>query len=124
MHSRPPLTIVLLAILGLFIQIHGDPPPFSSKLLKLAGPDEGAIYTVHDPVHIKKIELIIQKRISMPELNKPITTITAQDLYATSEFIFEAKKEYIIDQQKSIPYRVRASWDGGYSDSNGFFIKE
>lgn len=60
----------------------------------------------------------------MPELNKPITTITAQDLYATSEFIFEAKKEYIIDQQKSIPYRVRASWDGGYSDSNGFFIKE
>lgn len=56
MHSRPPLTIVLLAILGLFIQIHGDPPPFSSKLLKLAGPDEGAIYTVHDPVHIKKVE--------------------------------------------------------------------
>ncbi|KAF9337360.1 Dcp1p-Dcp2p decapping enzyme complex alpha subunit [Podila minutissima] len=57
----------------------------------------------------KEIKLSIQKRISMPALNKPITTITAQDLHATSEFVFEAKKEYIIDQQTSIPCRVRAS---------------
>ncbi|KAF9304152.1 hypothetical protein BGZ74_002239 [Mortierella antarctica] len=140
MHSRSLLTIVLLAIFGFLIQVHGAPPPPPSDLLKLAGPNEGAIYYVHDRIHIKvqfeggknnelyksnkKIKFIIQKRIPMPALNELVATVKARDLYKAGEFVFEAKKEYIIDQQKSIPYRIRAAWDGGYSDSNGFYIKK
>ncbi|KAG0013955.1 hypothetical protein BGZ81_000752 [Podila clonocystis] len=140
MHSRSLLTIVLLVIFGFLIQVNGAPPPPASDLLKLAGPNEGAIYYVHDRVHIKvefkdgknnelykknkKIKFIIQKRIPMPALNELVATVKARDLYKAGEFVFEVKKEYIIDQQKSIPYRIRAAWDGGYSDSNGFFIKK
>ncbi|KAG0327616.1 hypothetical protein BG000_000881, partial [Podila horticola] len=104
----------------------------------LAGPNEGAIYYVHDQVHIKvefrngydyalynlseSIKFAIQKHIPMPELNELITTINARDLYKAGEFVFEAKEKYINNQQNSVTDRIRASWDGGYSDSNGLYI--
>lgn len=140
MHSRSLFAIVLLAIFGFLIQVRASPPPPASDLLKLNGPKEGAVYQVNDRVHIKvefkggknnelyksntKIKFIIQKRIPMPALNEVITTIKARDLYKAGEFVFEAKDKYVIEPQKTVADRIRASWDGGYSDSNGFHIEK
>lgn len=138
MHSRSLFAIVLLAIFGFLIQVQASPPAHPSDLLKLNGPKEGAVYHVNDRIHIKvefkdgknselyksntKIKFIIQKRISRPALNDIITTIKARDLYKAGEFVFEAKDKYVIEPQKTVADRIRASWDGGFSDSNGFRI--
>ncbi|KAG0013954.1 hypothetical protein BGZ81_000751 [Podila clonocystis] len=103
----------------------------------MASSNEDALYTVHDYIKVKfenghdnelyksnkSIESIVQKHVPLPALSELITAVTAQNLYATGEFVFDAKNENIFGQQKSGAGRICAAWNGGHSDSNGIYIK-
>ncbi|KAG0344205.1 hypothetical protein BG004_004640 [Podila humilis] len=140
MHSRTLLSIVILAIFGfmVFQAQAAPPPPPSTNVLKLLSPNEDVTYYVHDNVHVHvelvggkknplykknaEIKFYLQRRITYPKLNVHVATVKAKDLFESGEAVFVIKKEYIIEEQKSIPNRVRASWDGGYSDSKAFWV--
>jgi hypothetical protein len=146
MYTRNLVTLVLLALCALcsFSSVFARPPPPPARdLIIVDTPKEGKVYKVGDKIHVTVtlpggknnilykdntlIELIIQKRISRPNLNKKIGTVRARTL-ATKGYTFTAKKDYIIDTQKTVAWRVRTHFDhahrSGYSDSQGFYIKK
>lgn len=148
MHARSLLKGFVLALCSIVVMLSmaavlpASPPPPPSDLLKLEEPHEDAVYHVGDEVHIQvsfkdgtqnplykdstQIDFIIQKRISMPDLNEPLGSIDAQELYANGSK-FTILENYLIPTQRSIPFRVRAHFDGpmsGYDDSGAFQIRE
>ncbi|KAF9312884.1 hypothetical protein BG003_005835 [Podila horticola] len=121
--------------------ILASPAPPPSHLLKVLEPHFHEVYHVGDNVHVKvkfmdgeqnalykantKINFYIQKAIPMPYLNADLGLISAHKLYKDG-FKFVALEKYLIEKQQSIPFRVRAHFDGsnsGYSDSYSFKIE-
>ncbi|KAF9133237.1 hypothetical protein BGW39_010254 [Mortierella sp. 14UC] len=139
MYARKLITILLVAFCALSFVLAAPPPPPATDILVVTSPPANAVYKVGEEITVKvklpggkknilykantPIKLTIQKLIPMPNLNKKVGTVHARTL-ATTGFKFIAKKEYIIDTQVNMPWRVRASFDhkdrSGYSDSRGF----
>ncbi|KAF9398441.1 hypothetical protein BGZ94_006003, partial [Podila epigama] len=134
------LTIIGLLTVGTQAQeAASKPPPPSTHILKLLSPNENVTYYVNNRVHVHlefvggknnplyknnaDIKFSLQRRITYPALNAHVLTAKARDLYNAGEAVFTIEKSHIIEKQKTIPNRVRASWDGGYSDSKAFWLK-
>ncbi|KAF9580930.1 hypothetical protein BGW38_002228 [Lunasporangiospora selenospora] len=140
MYMRSLITFVLVALCAMSA-LAAPPPPQATDILQVTIPKTGAIYKVGDyiPVHVKlvngtsseiykknpKIRLTIQKAVRLPLLNVRLGEVRARTL-AKDGFKFLAKKEYLIKEQPTAKFRVRASFDtprGGYVDSGRFDIK-
>ncbi|KAK3819082.1 MAG: hypothetical protein JOS17DRAFT_756938 [Linnemannia elongata] len=149
MYARNLVTLVLLALCALCslssvfaapAEVASRPPP-PSKLLIVTSPVFNSSYKVGEKINVKvklaggknnilykdntPIDVIIQKKISMPNLNVKIATVPARVL-ADKGFKFVAKKEYIIPTQTGVKWRVRVHFDhgaeSGFADSDGFVI--
>ncbi|KAF9944468.1 hypothetical protein BGZ65_012013, partial [Modicella reniformis] len=71
-----------------------------------------------------EVRIRIQKSTNYPMLNVLLGTSCASVL-KDHGFKFKLKKEWLIKQQKNIPFRMRVSWDypkGGYQDSEDFYL--
>ncbi|KAG0056958.1 hypothetical protein BGZ83_002565 [Gryganskiella cystojenkinii] len=148
MHARSLLKVLVLAVCTITMMVTmtkavpARPPPPPSSLLAIQEPHDGAVYQVGDEVHVQVsftddtenplykdntlIDFFIQKRIPQPDLNEPIGSAYAQDLYDNG-LKFTVLESYVIPTQVSIPFRVRAHFDGphsGYDDSGPFKIEK
>ncbi|KAG0065115.1 hypothetical protein BGZ89_008594 [Linnemannia elongata] len=145
MYARNLVTLVLLALCALcsLSSVFASPPPHPSKLIAVTSPALDSVYKVGQVINVKvklaggknnilykdntPIDVIIQKKIPMPNLNVKIATVPARVL-ADKGFKFVAKKEYIIPTQTNVKWRVRLHFDhgpeSGFDDSDGFVIKK
>ncbi|KAG0056959.1 hypothetical protein BGZ83_002566 [Gryganskiella cystojenkinii] len=120
------------------VTVFARPPPPSSPLLQVLEPHTGETYKVGQQVHVKvkfvggtknalykdntNIQFAIQKAIPLPDLNEDLGSISARQLYKDG-FKFKVLSKYLIKEQATIPFRVRAHFDGphaGYDDSSSF----
>ncbi|KAF9961467.1 hypothetical protein BGZ72_003532 [Mortierella alpina] len=114
----------------------GPPPPPSPKIMVVTAPNAGN-YTVGEELvaeaYIRsaafrkanpRVTLSIQKSIRYPQLNVRLGSIRARKLEKPG-FKFTLKKEWLIEKQKNIPFRIRVSWSepkSGYMDSEDFYF--
>lgn len=142
MHSRSVLVFLFLTLFGLLSVMvsaapaapAAPPPPEATDVMDVISPSAGDYsvgQTLTAQIKIKQatfraanpeVRLYIQKKIRYPALNVQLGTISASDL-ETGGFKFTLKKEWLIEDQKNIPFRIRVSWSEpktGYRDSEGF----
>ncbi|KAG0224873.1 hypothetical protein BGW42_004826 [Actinomortierella wolfii] len=116
--------------------------PISSDLFELDHPARGSTYNVgqNDYVHAttkggkkgeiyKKnpnVRLRVQINVRLPWVNEVIIEKIPYRTLADKGFFFEVKEEYINKRPygKGRGYRVRASFDGSYVDSNILMLKK
>ncbi|KAF9114452.1 hypothetical protein BGX27_010763 [Mortierella sp. AM989] len=114
------------------------PPPPSSHIMVVTEPNYSN-YTVGERLYVKaylrdekfkklnsRVNIAIQKSITYPQLNERLGSIRARRLEGR-EFSFKLRKEWLIEQQKNIPFRIRVSWSSpksGYQDSEDFYFHE
>ncbi|KAF8944461.1 hypothetical protein BGZ47_004206 [Haplosporangium gracile] len=145
MYARNFVTLALLVLYALcsFAAVFAaPPPPPATDLIVVTDPAFETVYKVGQKITVKvklpggvnnilykdntPIEVILQKKISMPNLNVKIATVPARVLASAKGYQFVAKKEYVIPTQTSVKWRVRVHFDhptrSGYSDSDGFVI--
>ena len=148
MHTRSLLKVLvhvlcsIVVMMSMTATVLALPQSSASDLLTFEEPHQGAVYKVGDEVHVSvpfkektenplykdntRIDLFIQKRILMTALDKPLGSINAQELYANG-FKFTILESYVIATQSSVPFRLRAQFDGspsGFADSGGFNIQK
>ncbi|KAF9417841.1 hypothetical protein BGZ76_004473 [Entomortierella beljakovae] len=141
MHSKSFFMFVLFALSCFTAVFAGPPPPPSSDIMVVTSPNYG-MNKVGDVLYVQaylrsakfkklnpKVYINIQKSIRYPKLNVRLGTIKARRLEGKG-FRFTLKKEWLIDDQKSVPFRIRVSWKavggikGGYVDSEDFYFEE
>ncbi|KAF9897376.1 hypothetical protein BX616_005709 [Lobosporangium transversale] len=142
MYARPFITIVLLALCTLGTVLASPPPKPSRDIFSVTSPEYESVYRVgqYVPVAISivngtegylyqknpSMRITIQKNIRYPNLNERVGEISARELYH-SGFRFKVKKAYLIETQKTVPFRVRVSFSaeprGGFNDSPSFRLK-
>lgn len=114
----------------------GPPPPPAHDIMVVTGPNADN-YTVGEELvataYIRsqafkkanpEVTISIQKSIRYPQLNVRLGKIRARKLEKPG-FKFTLKKEWLIKEQKNIPFRIRVSWSkpkGGYQDSEDFYF--
>ncbi|KAF9565323.1 hypothetical protein EC968_004160 [Mortierella alpina] len=114
----------------------GPPPPPAHDIMVVTEPNYGN-YTVGEELVTKAyirsaafkkanpwVTVSIQKSIRYPQLNVRLGSVRARKL-EKSGFKFRLKKEWLIEKQKNIPFRVRVSWSkpkSGYQDSEDFYF--
>ncbi|CAO3574032.1 unnamed protein product [Mortierella alpina] len=142
MYMRSFLTITLLALCALSampsLVFAGPPPPPAHDIMVVTGPS-ASNYTVGEELvaeaYIRsaafrkanpKVNISIQKSIRYPQLNVRLGSIRAKKLEKPG-FKFTLKKEWLIKEQKNVPFRIRVSWTepkSGYQDSEDFYFHE
>ncbi|KAF9934186.1 hypothetical protein BGZ75_000421 [Mortierella antarctica] len=120
------------------LALAGPPPPPAHDIMVVTGPNYDN-YTVGERLvaeaYIRsaafkklnpKVTISIQKSIRYPQLNVRLGSISAQRLEEPG-FKFTLKKEWLIEKQKNVPFRIRVSWSkpkAGYQDSEDFYFHE
>ncbi|KAG0003487.1 hypothetical protein BGZ80_002361 [Entomortierella chlamydospora] len=114
----------------------GPPPPPADDIMVVTEPNYDN-YTVGETLYAKaflrseefkelnpKVTITIQKSIRYPKLNQRLGSIRAQLLEGPG-FAFKLKEEWLIEEQKNVPFRIRVSWSSpksGYQDSEDFYF--